>query len=294
MKAEMFKGTGVAVVTPFTDHGTIDLTALEKLINHIVDGGIDYIVALGTTSESPVLSADEKNTVLTCIKEVNNGRLPIVLGAGGNNTHLLVDTIKSMDLAGISGILSVAPYYNKPTQEGLYQHFKAIATASPLPVILYNVPGRTSSNLNAETTVRLASDFKNIKAIKEASGNMTQIMEIIKNKPDDFIVLSGDDALTYPMMAMGASGVISVVANAYPAEFSRMINHCLQENYQDARKIHYNLLEIMDALFVDGNPAGIKAALHNMGIVENNLRLPLVKASDATYAKIADLIKKNK
>lgn len=294
MKAEMFKGTGVAVVTPFTDEGKVDYAALEKLINHIIDGRINYIVALGTTSEAPVLTSDEKNAVLTRIIEVNNNRVPIVAGVGGNNTQLVADTIQSMDLTGLSGILTVAPYYNKPNQNGLYQHFKTIAMASPIPLILYNVPGRTSSNLSAETSLRLASEFDNVKAIKEASGDMSQIMDIINNKPDDFIVLSGDDALTYPMMALGAEGVISVVANAFPAEFSSMVGLCLQGKYQDARKIHYDLLEIMDALFEDGNPAGIKAALHSMGIVENNLRLPLVKASDATYGKIAGLIEKNK
>jgi len=294
MKTQMFKGTGVAVITPFKNSGTVDYTALGKLIKHIIKGKVNYIVALGTTSEAPVLSQDEKNAVLKHILKINDGKLPVVLGMGGNNTQMIVDDVKSMDLTGIGGILSVAPYYNKPNQKGLYYHFKSIAQASPLPVILYNVPGRTSSNLNAETTLRLAVEFDNIVAIKEASGDMTQIMEIIKNKPKDFTVLSGDDALTYPMMAVGAEGVISVVANAYPGPFSDMVRLCLGDKYPEARKIHYKLLEIMNALFEDGNPAGIKAALNIMGIAGNNLRLPLLKANKATYNKLKALIEKNK
>jgi 4-hydroxy-tetrahydrodipicolinate synthase len=294
MKAEMFKGTGVALITPFHNYGTIDFASLGKLIQHIISGGADFIVALGTTSEAPVLSSDEKNAVLNYILEENNGRLPVVVGMGGNNTQQLVDSLKSMDFEGISGILSVAPYYNKPNQKGLYYHFKAISAACPVPIILYNVPGRTSSNISADTCLRLAKEFDNIIAIKEASGDMGQIMEIIKNKPEGFTVLSGDDALTYPMMALGAEGVISVVANAYPSAFSSMINHCLKGSYKDALKLHYGLLEIIDALFEDGNPAGVKAALEIMGIVNNNLRLPLVKANKATYNKLASLIENYK
>ena len=291
MKDKKFNGTGVALVTPFHDYGTIDFTSLGKLVRYVIDGGVDFLVALGTTSESPVLSADEKTAVLNFIIEEAEGRLPVVVGMGGNNTQGIINDIKSLDIEGIDGFLSVAPYYNKPNQKGLYYHFKAIAAASPLPVILYNVPGRTSSNISAETCLRLAEEFDNIVAIKEASGNMGQIMEIIRNKPDDFVVLSGDDALTYPMMTLGAEGVISVVANAYPAEFSDMVKKCLGHQYKEARMIHYSLLEVMNALFEDGNPAGIKAALSIMGILKNNLRLPLVKVNKATLTPLKILFK---
>ncbi|MCK4569465.1 MAG: 4-hydroxy-tetrahydrodipicolinate synthase [Bacteroidales bacterium] len=294
MKAEMFKGTGVALITPFHDYGTIDFTSLGKLTMHVIKGGVDFLVALGTTSEAPVLSADEKNAVLNHILEIAEGKVPLIVGIGGNNTQGIVDSLKSTDFEGISGILSVAPYYNKPNQKGLYHHFKSIAAASPVPVILYNVPGRTCSNISAETTLRLANEFSNIVGIKEASGNFGQIMQIIKNRPEGFSVLSGDDAITYPMMTLGADGVISVVANAFPGQFSKMVKLSLKGNYEEARKIHYDLLEIMDVLFEDGNPAGIKAALDAMGIVSNNLRLPLVKANKATYNKIASLVSKLK
>jgi 4-hydroxy-tetrahydrodipicolinate synthase len=292
MKAEMLKGTGVALVTPFHNYGTIDFTALGNLVKYVIKGGADFLVALGTTSEAPVLSTDEKTAVLNHIKEVNKGRLPLIVGVGGNNTQCIVDSLKSMDADGIDGILSVAPYYNKPNQKGMYYHFKSIATASPVPVILYNVPGRTSSNLTAETTLRLAEEFENIKGVKEASGDLSQIMQIIKNRPAGFSVLSGDDALTYSMMALGSDGVISVVANAFPKQFSEMIRYSLTGDYDAARKIHYELLEIMEALFEDGNPAGVKAALNSMGLMGNNLRLPLVKANKATYSKIAALSSK--
>lgn len=290
MKAEMIKGTGVALVTPFHNYGTIDFTSLGKLVQHVIDGGADYLVALGTTSEAPVLSTDEKNAVLNHILESNQGKLPVIVGVGGNNTQCIVDSLKLKNFEGISGILSVAPYYNKPNQKGLYYHFKSIAAASPVPVILYNVPGRTSTNITAETALRLAHDFENINGIKEASGDLGQIMEIIKNRPDGFSVLSGDDVLTFPMMALGADGVISVVANAFPKQFSKMVKLSLEGKYNEARDLHYDLLEIMEALFEDGNPAGIKAALDSMGILSNNLRLPLVKANKATYNKIASLI----
>jgi len=291
MKSDLIKGTGVALITPFHDYGSIDFTSLGKLVSHVMKGGVDFLVALGTTSEAPVLSRDEKTAVMNHILEESEGKLPVIVGIGGNNTQSIVDTLKSMNFEGISGILSVVPYYNKPNQKGIYYHFRAIAAVSPVPVILYNVPGRTSSNISADTTLRLANDFDNITAIKEASGNLGQIMEIIKNKPEDFSVLSGDDALTFPMMALGADGVISVVANAFPTEFSRMVNLSLNGKYEEARKIHYALIEIIEALFEDGNPAGIKAALDAMGIISNNLRLPLVKANKATYNKLASLLK---
>ncbi len=290
MKADIIKGTGVALITPFNNDGKIDFVALGKLIVHVISGGVDFLVALGTTSEAPVLSADERNAVLNYIVKHAEGKIPVIVGVGGNNTQALEDTLKSMDFNGISGILSVAPYYNKPNQTGLYYHFKAISEASPVPIILYNVPGRTSSNITAATTLKLAAEFKNIVAIKEASGNFSQIMEIIHNKPEGFTVLSGDDALTYPMMAIGAEGVISVVANAYPQRFSKMVNYCLADHYKEARTAHYELLNIMEALFEDGNPAGVKAALEVMGIINNKLRLPLVKANEATFNKIKNLI----
>lgn len=290
MNPKVFKGTGVALVTPFHNYGTIDFTSLTKLVQHVLNGGVDFLVALGTTSESPVLSSDEKIAVLNHILEVNDDRIPVVLGLGGNNTQQLVDCMKSVDFESISGILSVAPYYNKPNQKGLYYHFKTIAAASPVPIILYNVPGRTSSNISAETTLRLANEFDNITGIKEASGNLGQVMQIIKSKPAGFSVLSGDDALTFPMMTLGAEGVISVVANAYPREYSDMVRNVMNGKIQEAAKIHYSLLEIMNALFEDGNPAGIKAALDHMEIVSNNLRLPLVKANKAVYNKLAFLI----
>jgi 4-hydroxy-tetrahydrodipicolinate synthase len=291
MKSEMLKGAGVALITPFHNYGSIDFTSLGKLVRHVMQGGIDFLVALGTTSEAPVLSRDEKTAVLNHILEESEKKLPVLVGIGGNNTQSIVDTIKSMDFEGINGILSVVPYYNKPNQKGIYYHFRSIAAVSPVPIILYNVPGRTSSNINADTTLKLANDFDNISGIKEASGNLGQVMEIIKNKPEGFSVLSGDDALTFPMMALGAEGVISVVANAFPSDFSRMVNLSLNGKYEEAREIHYALLEIIEVLFEDGNPAGIKAALDAMGIISNNLRLPLVKANKATYNKLALLVK---
>ena len=294
MNEQTIKGTGVALVTPFHTYGTIDFTSLTGLVKFVVEGGVDFLVALGTTSEAPVLSSDEKTAVLNHILEVSEGKLPVVVGIGGNNTQGVIDQIKSMDFEGISAILSVAPYYNKPRQKGIYYHFKSIAAVSPVPVILYNVPGRTSSNISASTTIRLAREFRNITGIKEASGDFTQIMEIIRDKPDGFSVYSGDDALTLPMIALGADGVISVVANAFPSAFSKMVNMSLQGNYQEAREVHYSLTEIIETLFEDGNPSGIKAALEVLGILKNNLRLPLVKANKATRNKLDTLIRNYK
>ncbi|MBU8893550.1 MAG: 4-hydroxy-tetrahydrodipicolinate synthase [Bacteroidales bacterium] len=289
-----FIGTGVAIITPFKADLSIDFAGLEKQIEHLISNGINYLVVLGTTGESVTQSESEKDELVKFIKEKVNKRIPIVLGIGGNNTQAVVDKIKKTDFNQIDAILSVAPYYNKPSQEGLYQHFKAIAEACPVSIILYNVPGRTCSNLNAETTLRLAHDFKNIIAVKEASGDFTQAMYIIKDKPKDFIVLSGEDALTLPLMSAGVSGVISVVANAFPKEFSTMVQLALNNNFNDAEKIHYQLLEFIDNLFVEGNPAGIKEALAIIGIIENNLRLPLVKVSEKTHQKLKELISKIK
>ncbi len=285
-----FRGTGVAVVTPFHNYGTIDFTSLGKVLNHIIDGGVDFILALGTTSEAVTLSSDEKIAVTNFIIETVDNRVPVMLGVGGNNTQEVVNKLKSINFNGIDAILSVAPYYNKPQQKGLFYHFKTIAATSPVPVYLYNVPSRTSVNISVETTLRLAAEIDNIEGIKEASGDLQQVMQILKNKPDDFVVLSGDDALTLPMLAMGADGVISVVANAFPKEFSEMVRLGMKGKLKSARKIHYNLLDIINALFADGNPAGIKAALDILGLLNNNLRLPLVKVNKAVYNQLNNLI----
>ncbi len=287
-----FSGTGVAIITPFNSDLSIDFNSLEKQIEHLISNNINYLVVLGTTGESVTQSETEKDELVNFIKEKVNKRVPIVLGMGSNNTQALVEKIKKTDFTGIDAILSVAPYYNKPTQEGIYQHFKAISEASPVSIILYNVPGRTSSNISAETTLRLAHDFKNIVAVKEASGDFSQVMYIIKDKPDDFIVLSGEDALTLPLISAGVSGVISVVANALPKEFSDMVQFALNNNYTEAKKIHYSLLEFIDTLFVEGNPAGVKEALSIKGITENNLRLPLVPVSKETHQKLKNLLEK--
>lgn len=289
-----FIGTGVAIVTPFKDNLEIDFEALEKQIEHLISNNINYLVVLGTTGESVTQTNEEKDDLVNFIKRKVNHRIPIVLGMGGNYTSSIVNKIHNTDFNQIDAILSVAPYYNKPSQEGLYQHFKAIAQVSPVPVILYNVPGRTGSNIQAKTTLRLAHDFKNIVAIKEASGNFSQAMEIIKNKPSDFIVVSGEDALTLPLMSIGVSGVISVVGNVFPKEFSTMVQLALSNNFAEALENHYKLIELIDYLFIEGNPAGVKAALAHMGIIKNNLRLPLVPVSTETNKKIAELIKEIK
>lgn len=284
------KGTGVAIVTPFHNYGTIDFSSLEKLLDHIINGGVDFIVALGTTSEASTLTADEKDAVMGFVKDTVGGRVPIVMGMGGNSTHAVVGKIKKTNFDGIDAILSVTPFYNKPNQKGIYNHFKNIAVSCPVPVILYNVPGRTSSNIATETTLQLARDFENIIAVKEASGNMTQVMDILRQKPEGFKVFSGDDALALPLMCLGASGVISVVANALPANFSQMINLLLQGKQKRALELHYAMLPVITQLFADGNPAGVKAALEIKGIVKNNLRLPMVKANKAVYFALQKLL----
>jgi len=285
-----YAGTGVAIITPFKKDLSIDFEALEKQIEHLIANGINYLIVLGTTGESVTQTESEKDELVKFIIEKVYKRIPIVLGVGGNNTQAVIDKIKKTDFNEIDAILSVAPYYNKPTQEGLYQHFKAIAKACPIDIILYNVPGRTGSNINAETSLRLAHEFKNIVAVKEASGDFSQAMAIIKDKPEHFAVVSGEDALTLPLMSIGMSGVISVVANACPKEFSTMVSLALNNNFQEAEKIHYRLLDLINYLFAEGNPSGIKAALEILGIIENNLRLPLVPVSKKTYDKIDELI----
>ncbi len=282
---KQFKGTGVALVTPFKKDSSIDFIALQKLVNHVIAGGVDFIVALGTTAETVTLTNEEKHEVLTAIVTFTNNRVPIVCGIGGNNTTEVVHQIKTNNLNGVSAILSVAPYYNKPSQEGMYQHFKAIAAASHLPIILYNVPGRTSSNLLPATVLRLALDFKNIIGIKEASGNIVQCMELLMQKPDDFIVLSGDDNLIVPQMAIGMDGIISVAANCYTKQMTEIINLLSTEKYEEAKKLFYNLLPGIDLLFVEGNPAGVKCALSYINICENIFRLPIVPVSKNTDEK---------
>lgn len=288
--ATNFKGTGVALVTPFHKQGTIDFGSLEKLIEHTLEGGVDYLVVLGTTGEAATLSKDEKFALVGFVKDVVSQRVPLVLGVGGYNTQEVVSTLSHGDFDGFDAILSVTPYYNKPTQRGLYLHYKHIASASPLPVILYNVPGRTGVNMTAETTLDLAREFENIVAVKEASGNFGQIMDIVNNKPAGFLVISGDDGITLPLIAAGADGVISVVANAYPSTFSAMVKAALDGKMAEARKLHYLLLPFINALFADGSPGGIKAALDVMKIVPNNLRLPVVKVNKATQSLITTLI----
>ena len=294
MTQKKFTGTGVAIITPFRKDRSVDFKSLEKLLEHIINNGIDYIVALGTTGESATLSKDEKNAVISQVIEVVNNRVPVVAGMGGNNTQEIVNSINSNSFANIDAILSVAPYYNKPSQAGLYEHFKAIADASPVPVIIYNVPGRTCSNISAETTVKLARDVKGIIAIKEASGDLCQIMNIVKNKPKNFQVISGDDIMTLPMIAIGGAGVISVAANAYPKEISDMVNCALKNDMVKANELLYKLLDLIGALFEEGNPSGIKAVLEILKICPSNLRLPLLQVSEKHYRKINDLVKKLK
>lgn len=289
-----FSGTGVAIVTPFRKDGSIDFKSLEKLIEHLIKGKVEYIVALGTTGESATLNKEEKVAVAGHILDVVEGRIPVVVGIGGNNTAEVIHCLEHYEMDRMAGILSVSPYYNKPTQEGIFQHYKAISNASSLPIILYNVPGRTNSNISAETTLRLANECDNIVAIKEASGNFAQIMRIIKYKPKDFQVISGDDLITLPLIAAGADGVISVVANAYPKDFSEMVRLALKGSIADARKLHYKLTDITDLLFADGNPGGVKAALEIMGICTNNLRLPLVPVNKRIYTMIQEEVKKIK
>ena len=283
-------GTGVAMVTPFKKDRSIDFNGLENLVEYLIDGGVDFLVSMGTTGESAVLSQKEKDEVVSFTKNIVNGRLPFVLGLGGNNTAAIVAQIKNTDFSGVDAILSVSPAYNKPTQEGVYQHFKAIAEACPVGVILYNVPGRTSSNMDALTTLRLANDFENIVAIKEASGNMEQIMHVLRDKPKNFKVLSGDDALTLPMILMGAEGVISVQAMALPKDFSDMVRAGLVGDIEKARALHYPQLEIIDHLFAESNPAGVKACLKIKGICEEYVRLPLIEITRARYKLLENLL----
>lgn len=288
-KKPLFTGTGVALVTPFRKQDSIDFSKLEVMINHVIDGGVNFIVALGTTSEAATMTSIEKDALRDFIVETVGGRVPIMLGMGGNNTQALTDTIQHTNFEGIQGILSVTPYYNKPQQRGLIQHFKTIADLSPVPVMLYNVPGRTGCNMMAETTLQLAEECPNIIGVKEASGNINQVMEILRNKPANFQLLSGDDALTYPMITLGATGVISVMANSLPKEMSQMVNYAMKGDLKKALPLHYKMLPLMHAIFDEGNPGGIKALLEIQGLITNHLRLPLCKVSKPLYNKLAQL-----
>ena len=287
MKNNIFKGTGIALITPFKTDFSIDVEALTRIVNHVIDNGADFLVVLGTTSEAPTLTSEEKNLVISTILKANNGRLPVLLGMGGNNTQAVIEAIKVQDFTGIQGILSVVPYYNKPNQRGMKAHFEAIADASPVPVVVYNVPGRVGVNLQAATCVELAK-HPNIIAVKEASGNLQQIMEILRDKPADFDVLSGDDGITQPLMALGAQGVISVAANAYTKPFCSMM-HAMKEGHTDeALRLHYAMLRMNQLIFADGNPAGIKCLMSQMGLCQNVLRLPLVTVNEKVEADIIE------
>ena len=284
------KGVGVALITPFNDNGDVDFEALERLLDRVAAGGADYLVVLGTTAETPTLSAAEKEAVTKFIVSKNGGRMPVVIGIGGNCTAEVVDHIRHFDFTGIDAVLSVAPYYNKPSQEGIYQHYKAIAGVSPRPVVMYNIPGRTGVNMTAETTLRLARECKNIIAVKEASGNLSQMAYILRDRPEGFLVISGDDNLTLPLMAMGGDGVISVAVNAYPGKFCRMVHLLQQGDTAAAAGLHLEMMEATDALFAEGNPVGVKASLAYYGLIRNNLRLPLVRSSAVLNERLKELI----
>lgn len=284
------RGTGVAMITPFNTDGSVNHSHLEKLTEHLVIGGVNYLVVMGTTGESVTLTKQEKKDVLQTILNTNAGRIPVVLGVGGNNTAVVCEELKSLDTTGLAAILSVSPAYNKPTQDGVYAHYKAVSEASPLPIILYNVPGRTGSNMSAATTLQLAKDFENIVAIKEASGSLDQCTAILKDRPEGFMVISGDDTLSLPIIASGGDGVISVVANAFPAEYSELISSSLSGDFATARKRQYQLFDIINLLFAEGNPAGVKCALKILGVCEENVRLPLVMVSDSLRAKMKALV----
>jgi 4-hydroxy-tetrahydrodipicolinate synthase len=294
MAHNIFKGLGIALITPFQEDGSVDYKSLIRLVEYQLNNGADFFCILATTGETPTLSAEEKQEIKDLIVDLVGGRVPILMGCGGNDTAAIVNELQTRDFRGVDGILSVCPYYNKPSQEGLYQHFKTIAAATQLPVVLYNVPGRTGVNMSAATTVRLAHDCPNIVAIKEASGNLEQVDEIIKNKPRNFDVISGDDALTFPMISCGAVGVISVIGNALPREFSKMIRLQMKGEYDSARKIHHRFQDLFSLLFVDGNPAGVKCMLSEMGYIQNRLRLPLVPTRISTLQRMSEIMKELK
>ena len=289
---QAFIGTGVALVTPFKKDFSVDTEALMKIVNYVIDGGVEYLVALGTTAETATLTHDEKELVIATIIKANAGRLPLVLGVGGNNTMQVVEELKTRDFSAFSAILSVSPYYNKPTQEGIYQHFKAIAEASPIPVIVYNVPGRTASNMLPSTVIRLAKEFKKIIGIKEAAGDIVQAMKLIQHKPEGFLVISGDDMITLPMVLAGGAGVISVIGEGFPKEFSEMVRLGLQRKVDEAYKLHYLLADSIDMIFAQGNPAGIKEVFNSLGLSENAVRLPLVNVNEDLASRLDNFTKK--
>jgi 4-hydroxy-tetrahydrodipicolinate synthase len=291
MSNKNLKGTGVAIITPFDSKGQVDAPALSGIVKHLQAGKVEYMVVLGTTGESVTLTKDEKNLVMETVIKANGNKLPLVLGIGGNNTQDVIDTIKHTDLKPFEAILSVAPYYNKPSQEGYYQHYKVISAATKKDIILYNVPGRTGSNVAWDTQIRIAKACKNIVATKEASGNMDQIMKVIKHRPKDFLVISGDDALTLPIIAAGGDGVISVVANAFPKDYSNMVRLCLKHKFNDAQKLHYGLTDITDAMFADGNPGGVKFALSLLKKCSPYVRLPLCEPNDTVKQTLTQLVK---
>jgi 4-hydroxy-tetrahydrodipicolinate synthase len=285
-------GTGVALVTPFRSDFSVDTEALERIVHFQIENGINYLVVLGTTAENATLNAAEKELVIATVVKANNKRLPLVLGVGGNNTHAIIEELKSRDFSDFEAILSVSPYYNKPTQEGIYQHFKAIAEVAPLPIILYNVPGRTSSNMLPSTVIRLATDFENIVAIKEAAGDIVQAMKLIQHSPKNFHVISGDDMITLPMVLAGGSGVISVIGEGFPKQFSEMVRLGLERKVEEAYALHYQIADAIDMIFEQGNPAGIKEVHKTLGLSENFVRLPLVNVSDDLAKRLADFTKK--
>ena len=289
---KMFRGTGVAIVTPFAQDGSIDWPSFEKVINHIIDGKCEYIVVLGTTGESGTVHGKEKQEVFSFVNKITAGRVPIVAGIGGNDTHEVIEGFKTFDLTGYDAILSVSPYYSKPNQEGLFQHYKALDAATPLPIIMYNVPSRTAMNVTGETQVRIANQCKNVFATKEASGDFAQINYIIKNKPADFMVISGDDPITLQMIADGAEGLISVVANAYPKDYAEMVRLCLAGRFNEARPLHLKYIDIISSMFAEGSPSGVKAYLAEMGLCENYFRLPVWPVSEKHHSTIRDLMKK--
>jgi len=290
MKQTTLRGLGVALITPFKDDESVDFPALMRMVDYLLTNNVDFLCVLGTTAETPTLTEYEKQKVKETVIERANGKVPILLGVGGNNTRGVVDALKKHDYQGVDAILSVVPYYNKPSQEGLYQHYKAISEATDLPLVLYNVPGRTGTNMTADTTLRIAHDFKNVIAVKEASGNITQMDDIIKNRPEGFNVISGDDGITYPLITMGAVGVISVIGNAFPREFGKMVRLALQGDYANALTIHHKFAELFKLLFVDGNPAGVKAMLNAMGMIQNKLRLPLVPTRITTFEAMRKIL----
>ena len=288
---EKFTGTGIAIVTPFHSDGKIDWESFSKLIEFWIKGQVEYLVVLGTTGESATVHGEEKQQVFSFVQKEVAGRIPVVAGIGGNDTHEVIEAFKKFDLAGYDAILSVSPYYNKPNQEGIFQHYKALNAAAPLPIIMYNVPGRTGQSVTADTQLRIAHELKNIFATKEASGNFDLINQIIKNKPDDFMVISGDDPITLQMIAAGAEGLISVVANAYPLEYSNMVRFCLKGDFNKANPLHYKYIDIISSMFAEGSPSGVKAYLSEMGLCQNTFRLPVWKVSEGHHAKIKELMK---